>query len=79
MNFKVIFSLFIFLNMDISPNTCFPGITFFMIVHNIIFEGSVPQIFDLGPSFYLCTKITTKLRPKSKWPSCNCIQKFKYF
>ena len=42
--------------MDISLNTCFSGIKLFMIVHNIISEGSMSQIFYLGPSFYFYVK-----------------------
>ena len=45
------FSYFYFLNMNISLDICFPMMTFFVVGHTILLEGSVSQIFDLGLSF----------------------------
>ena len=42
--------------MDISLNIYTLVITFYTGVLNIPLEGSVSQIFDLGPGFYFMTK-----------------------
>ena len=43
---------FYFLNMDISLNIYTVVIQFYTDIPNIPLEGSVSQIFDLGPGFY---------------------------
>ena len=47
---------FYFLNMDISLGICFPGMTFCIVGHKVLLEGTVSQIFDLGLSFYFMLK-----------------------
>ena len=42
--------------MDISLGTCFPKMVFFIAGHEILMEGRVSQIFDLGLSFYFMLK-----------------------
>ena len=51
-----LFFHFYFLNMDISLNIYTLVIQFYTCVLNIPLEGSVSQIFDLGPGFYFMTK-----------------------
>ena len=44
-------------NMDISITTL-PSLTKFILIVQIThFEGTVPQIFDIGPSLYLIQKM----------------------
>ena len=47
---------FYFLNMDISLGIYFPGMTFCIVGHKVLLEGTVSQIFDLGLSFYFMLK-----------------------
>ena len=42
--------------MDISLGTCFPKMIFFIAGHEILKEGSLSQIFDLGLSSYFMLK-----------------------
>ena len=51
-----LFCHFYFLNMDISLNIYTLAITFYTGVFDIPLEGSVSQIFYLGPGFYFMTK-----------------------
>ena len=68
--------------MDISVNIYIIDLEFSMCILEVLVEGSMSQIFDLGPSFYFMTKkgnflsffsiqISTfhkiKLGPKSKF------------
>ena len=46
-----IFSWYFF-NGDISLNIVFPYMKFYILILHIVIEGTVSQIFDLGPSFY---------------------------
>ena len=48
-----------FFNMDISLGTCFPKMIFFKAGHEILLEGSVSQIFDLGLCFFFVKKRVT--------------------
>ena len=65
-NWKMKFVSYYFLNMDISLNIVCPWIKFDMILLHDIMEGTVSQIFDLAPSFYLMK--STKIG-FIKWPS----------
>ena len=51
-----LFCHFYFLNMNISLNIYTLAIKFYTGVLDILLEGSVSQIFDLGPGFYFMTK-----------------------
>ena len=51
-----LFFHFYFLNMDISLNIYTLVIQFYTEILNIPLEGTVSQIFDLGPGFYFMTK-----------------------
>ena len=51
-----LFFHFYFLNMDISLNIYTLVIKFYTGVRNIPIEGSVSQIFYLGPGFYFMIK-----------------------
>ena len=42
--------------MDISLNIYTLVITFYTDILTILLEGTVSQIFDLGPGFYFMTK-----------------------
>ena len=55
-NFKPVFRLFFFLNMDISLRICIPDMKFCIVDHKVLLEGSVSQIFYLGLSFYFMLK-----------------------
>ena len=50
---KILFFPFIFLNVDISFNIKDRLLRFFVVFIGIIMEGTVSQIFYLGPSFCL--------------------------
>ena len=52
--------------MDISLSTTDPDMKFEMCIHQIYTQGSLSQIFHLGPSFYLMDsrKLSFKKRPK---------------
>ena len=51
-NTKIAFFSYYFLNMDISLNINFPLTKFDMLILHDIMEGTLSQIFNLGPSFY---------------------------
>ena len=58
MNFLILnlFFHYYLLNMDISLNIYTLVMQFYTCVLNIPLEGSVSQIFYLGPGFYFMTK-----------------------
>ena len=58
-----LFFHFYFLNMDISLNIYTLVINFYTGVLNIPLEGSLSQIFYLGPGFYFMTKKTGDFLP----------------
>ena len=47
---------FYFLNMDISLGNCFPTMTFCIVGHKMLMEGSMSQNLYLGLSFYFMIK-----------------------
>ena len=51
-----LFLHFYFLNMDISLNIYTLVIEFYTDILNIPLEGTLSQIFYLGPGFYFMTK-----------------------
>ena len=51
MNLKPIFPFFNFLIQDFSFTKAYISLKFYKHVHNIHLEGTVYQIFYLGPSF----------------------------
>ena len=53
MNIKSIFSPFFF-NMDVSLDIRPAHTSFYIDVENILIQGSMSQIFELGLSFLLC-------------------------
>ena len=52
----MIFFTFIFLNMDISGTVCDIDLRFSVYFLKVPLEGSMSQIFDLGPSFHFMAK-----------------------
>ena len=50
---QILFFPFIILNVDISFNIIDRLLRFFVVVFGIIMEGTISQIFYLGPSFCL--------------------------
>ena len=42
-----------FLNVDIYLIIHEPGLEFFICINNIVVEGTVSQIFDIGPGSFL--------------------------
>ena len=54
---EIYFLNFYFLNVDISLSMKTPNLTLYRHVKNIVEEGTVSQIFDIGPS-----SVFTKLR-----------------
>ena len=57
--------------MDMSLGTCFPKMIFFIAGHEILMEGSVSQIFDLGLFFvYVKKRVTFGNFLKLFFPDC---------
>ena len=54
--------------MDISLNTKDTDLKFVRYIHHIYTQGSVSQIFNLGPSFYFIESRKLSLKKDQKFP-----------
>ena len=53
---KILFFYFYFLKRDFSFTIMSSALRLIELVDNIHLEGTMSQIFDLGPTFFLCQK-----------------------
>ena len=49
---KILFSIYIFLNVDNSINNKYNLLNFSVVIVDIVMEGTVSQILYLGPTSY---------------------------
>ena len=49
---KILFSIYIFLNVDNSINNGYNLLNFSVVIVDIVMEGTMSQIFYLGPRSY---------------------------